>query len=226
MKMYDSISQHQLFSGLSPKELEALERSIQVRSFSPGEIIFRQGDQGDGLYLVRSGTVKITLTKEGEESVIALMSTGEFFGELAVLDGEPRSANATAMDDVKSLFLPREAFLSFLREYPQVAMKIIEMLSRRLRQTDEMLASIVFFDVYGRVAKKLLELADSHGELTEHGLRINMTLTQKSLAQLVGASRESVNKALKFFRDKGYLTVVDRRLVVKDRRRLEQRAHQ
>ncbi|MBI2862368.1 MAG: Crp/Fnr family transcriptional regulator [Chloroflexi bacterium] len=224
--MYASIARHPLFGDVSERDLTMLEGALRLQTFQAGEVIFRRGDHGTGVYFVEDGTVKIAIaTSDMRENVIALMSAGECFGELAVFDREPRSASAIAVEETKTVFVPAEAFLAFVRTHPEVALRIILLLSRRLRQTDEVLASMVFFDVYGRVAKKLLELAGSHGQRTDHGVRINIALTQQNLANLVGASRESVNKVLKFFRDKGYISVVDRQFIIREPERLAQRGY-
>ncbi len=214
-----------LFQGLSHGELAAIVRACRNRAFDEGEIIVHQGDPGNGLFLVKSGVVKIALMAEtGQETMVALMSAGDCFGELAVLDGRPRSANATAMEKAECLFLPRDEFLRFLEANPKAMMKIIILLSRRLRYTDEHVGDLVFFDVYSRIAKKLLELSESHGVNTKEGLQITLPLTQQDLADLVGSSRESVNKVMRQYRDKGYIAVANRRIVITDAKNLELRA--
>ena len=166
---------------------------------------------------MHTGQVKIVLyAEDGRESMIAIMSPGDCLGELAVLDGEPRSATAVALEPATLWYLHRGEFLSSIKRHPDLAQKIITLLTRRLRQTDEQLGDLVFFDVFSRVAKRLLELAASHGRPTDSGTVISLSMTQQELANLVGASRESVNKALRLYRSQGYISVGKQRIVVHD----------
>jgi CRP/FNR family transcriptional regulator/CRP/FNR family cyclic AMP-dependent transcriptional regulator len=204
-----------IFSEFSDVELATLAASVRPRVFREGETVFHKDDPGSGLYVIRAGTIKIALVApDGQETLIALFGPGECFGELAVLDGRPRSATATAMDRCETLYLPRDGFLRFLDEHPQAMRTIIVMLSERLRDTDEHLADLVFHDVYGRLAKKLLDLGESHGRRTANGVEISLALTQQDLANLVGASRESINKVIKLYRDKGHLAVASQRITL------------
>ena len=132
-----------------------------------------------------------------------------------MLDGRPRSATATALDRTEALYLPRDGFLRFLDEHPIALRKIVLILAQRLRDTDEHLADLVFHDVYGRLAKKLLDLGETHGRVLPDGkIEISLSLTQQDLANLVGASRESVNKVIKLYRDKGYVAVASQRITL------------
>ena len=210
------LRQHPLFADGSPADLEQIEQRVRVRTYSDGGVIFYQEDPGDGLYVVKSGGVKIALTTpEGQESLIALMAPGDCFGELAVLDGEPRSAMAVALGPTEAYFLRRADYLEFLDRSPAVARRVIRMLCHRLRLTDQQVADLVFFDVYGRVAKKLLDLAETHGRKTPDGVVIELALTQQDLAKLIGASRESVNKVLRFYREVGYIGARGQHIVVR-----------
>src|SRR5262245_35257366 len=160
-----------LFEGLPEDQLAVLEERLRSRTFREEETIFHRDDIGNGLYVIRSGQVKISLVAEdGRETVLAILSAGECFGELAVLDGEPRSADAVAMERTETVMLRREDFLEALETHPQLARQIIVLLSHKLRQTNEQLSDLVFFDVHGRVAKRLLELADAHGVKRDDGI--------------------------------------------------------
>jgi len=221
----DSWSGVPLLSNLTKDELNDLQPFLTKRLFREGDIIFHQDDPGDRLFLIRDGRVKISLLAEdGRENVIAIMAKGDCFGELAALDGLPRSATATAMERTETLFLRRGDLLQFLERHPGAAIKVIDLLSRRLRQTDEQIADLAFLDVHGRVARKLLELASAHGVDKGQGTEIGFFLSQQELANLVGASRESVNKVINYFKDKGYLAINRGRIVLMNRRALEQRA--
>jgi CRP/FNR family transcriptional regulator/CRP/FNR family cyclic AMP-dependent transcriptional regulator len=214
-----------LFGEFSQSELTNLASSVRTRVFREGEVVFHRDDPGNGLYVIRGGTVKISIfAPDGQETLIALFGPGECFGELAVLDGQPRSATATALERAELLYLPRTGFLRFLDEHPQAMRKIALMLSQRLRETDEHVADLVFHDVYGRLAKKLLELGDTYGRKTAKGVEIGLALTQQDLANLVGASRESVNKVIKLYRTKGYLSVHSQRITLIEPELLKRRA--
>lgn len=207
------LAKQALFAGCSLAQLTELARKLQPRSYREGDVIFYMGDPGTGLYLVTRGTVKVSLeSADGQETMVALILPGDLFGELAVLDGEPRSATAVAMEPVEALFLRREDFVDFIEHTPGMAMRVIGMLCRRLRQTDELLGDLVFYNVSGRVAKKLLELARTHGVHANGGVAIRLPLTQQELANLVGSSRESINKVMRYFRERRYVSI-DRRYI-------------
>lgn len=215
-----------LFRGLSSDELVGLARTARLRVYREGDVVFHREDPGNGLYIVLRGTIKISIVApDGQETLVALLGPGESFGEMAVLTGERRSATATALDRAELLFLPRDGVLLFLDEHPEVLRKIVEVLSRWLRERTDHLADIVFHDVYGRLAKKLLDLGEAHGRRLPDGkIEIGLSLTQQDLANLVGASRESVNKALRVYRDKGYLVTASHRITLLQPDQLRRRA--
>jgi CRP/FNR family transcriptional regulator/CRP/FNR family cyclic AMP-dependent transcriptional regulator len=146
--------------------------------------------------------------------VLAVFGPGDYFGELALLDGQPRSASAVAIDLVEVYALQRSDFINIVIHHPRIAIQVMNVLSQRLRQTDAMIEDLLFLDVHGRVAKKLLDLADLHGVRTPDGIRIDMKLTQSDLAALVGASRESVNKVLGYFVDKRFVSTEKRKITI------------
>jgi CRP-like cAMP-binding protein len=204
-----------IFEGLPDRELDDLAAQVRTRTFREGEVIFHRDDPGASFFIVESGRVKIVLIGEdGRESLIALMSAGDCFGEMAVLDHENRSATAIALEPTRTLFIRGDDLMSFLERSPRAAMRFVHLLGRRLRQTNEQLSDMVFFDVYGRVAKKLLDLGQNHGIPVANGTQIGVSLTQQDLASLIGSSRESVNKVMKFFRDKGYITVERQKITI------------
>lgn len=186
------------FAGVAEAELETLARSLQRRSVRGGKAVFRHDDPGSSLYVIESGVVKVQRTSpEGREVILAILGPGDFFGELALLDGEPRSADAIAREDCTLLVLEREDFLAFLDKEPGVATKLLAALSRRLRRTDQLVQDAAFLDVPARLARALLQLAESPEATTG--------LTQSELAAMVGASRESVNRWLQFYRRRGLI---------------------
>ncbi|MBF6589987.1 MAG: Crp/Fnr family transcriptional regulator [Ktedonobacterales bacterium] len=204
-----------LFATLDADALRELATVMRRRAFRPGEVIFHRDDPGQVLYIIRSGKVKIYITSpEGQEVVLAVFGPGDYFGELALLDGQPRSAGAVAIDAVEVYALQRNDFISAVNHHPRIAVQVMNVLSRRLRQTDSMIEDLLFLDVHGRVAKKLLELAELHGERTPEGIRIELRLTQSDLAALVGASRESVNKVMGYFVDKHFISTEKRKITI------------
>jgi len=212
-----------LFAGLSDQELEVLAGSLGKRTFGKGIIIFHKGSPGQTLYIIESGKVRIFIISEsGQEISVNVYGPGDVFGELALLDGLPRSAGAVVMEKTVTFTLNRDDFLQHLEACPHVARSIIEVLSARLRYTTIYAESLAFLNVYGRVAAKLLELADRYG-VKKDGMEIDLRLTQAELATWVAATRESVNKVLGAFRDQGLIEVEGQRITILDRRGLNRR---
>lgn len=210
-----TFAQVSLFSTLDPEALRELASAARRRGFRAGEVIFHRDDPGQVLYVIREGKVKICINSpDGHEVVLAVFGPGDYFGELALLDGQPRSASAVAIDLVEVYALQRSDFINIVIHHPRIAIQVMNVLSQRLRQTDAMIEDLLFLDVHGRVAKKLLDLADLHGVRTPDGIRIDMKLTQSDLAALVGASRESVNKVLGYFVDKRFVSTEKRKITI------------
>lgn len=215
MKQLTFLHQVPLFAHLTDGELQALATDLVPLTFRQHETILRQGDRGEMLYLIQSGRVRIyALGEEGQEISLRLMGPGEVFGELALIDELPRSASAVAMEDTVVLTLPRDAYLNHLKRCPQLALNVMRTLSTRLRSTTDQAGSLAFLDVYRRVARKLLELAEGHGIAEAEGVRIAVQLTQQELATMVGATRESTNKALAAFRRQGLIRVHRGQIIV------------
>jgi CRP/FNR family transcriptional regulator, cyclic AMP receptor protein len=201
------LKQVPLFAGLADEDIGELMSVAKRRTFRNGEVIFHREDPGQVLYVIKEGKVKISLVSpDGQEISLVVFGKGECFGELTILDGLPRSADAVAMEKVECYTLQRSDFHKAIMNNPKIAIQVMEVLSNRLRSTDQMVEDLIFLDVYGRVAKKLLELADVHGAKVENGIRIDVRLTQQELASMVGASRESVNKVMGYFTDKNFIS--------------------
>jgi CRP/FNR family transcriptional regulator/CRP/FNR family cyclic AMP-dependent transcriptional regulator len=195
-----------LFADLDDESLRELSAVARKRVFRQGEVIFHRDDPGQVLYIVKEGKVKIALTSpDGQEVSLTVFGAGECFGELSILDGEPRSADAIALERVELYALQRQDFVNVVMNQPKIAVQVMKVISQRLRQADQQIEDLLFLDVYGRVAKKLLELSETHGVPTAQGVRIELRLTQQELASMVGASRESVNKVMGYFTDKRYI---------------------
>lgn len=211
-----------LFEGLEEPHLLALAETMVERQYKKGETLFFEGDPGDSLYIVSSGTVKVyRVAEDGREKTLALLGAGEFFGEMALLDEGPRSAIAETMEPTTLYHLHRSDFLKTVTAEPTIALRIIRVLSRRIRQTNAQVMDIVFRDVRGRVANTLGELCDRHGKPTQAGTRIDLILTHQELANLVGTARETVSRILAELQDNHCLTVDGRYLVLKDREKLD-----
>ena len=205
-----------LFATLDADGLHDLAAVTRRRAFHQGEIIFYRDDPGAMMFVIKSGRVRIFLSSpEGQEVALAVFGAGEAFGELALLDGQPRSASAVAIEPTETYCIQRADFIAVATHRPRIALQMLATLSHRLRQTDIMVEDLLFLDVHGRVAKKLLELAETNGTRTPDGIRIEMKLTQSDLAAMVGASRESVNKVMSYLLDKEYVSVEKRKITVK-----------
>lgn len=201
------LKQVSIFKGLNDEEVLDLVSVAKKRTFRSGEVIFHRDDPGQMLYIIKEGKVKICLiSPDGQEISLVVFGKGEYFGEFALLDGLPRSADAIALEKVECYTLQRTDFHNAIMKKPRIAIQVMEVLCERLRKTDQQIEDLIVLDVYGRVAKKLLELAETHGIPGENGTLINVRLTQQDLAAMVGASRESVNKVLGYFTDKEYIT--------------------
>jgi CRP-like cAMP-binding protein len=221
----DVLRQAPLFSGLDDEVAAALESSMSSTSLRRGEILFNEGDDGNQLYVVTEGKIKLGRTSpDGRENLLAILGPGQMFGELSFFDPGPRSATATAVTDVELKSLGHEALSPVLNAHPDVAHALLNQLAGRLRRTNEVVGDLVFSDVPGRVAKALLDLASRFGRRADDGVHVNHDLTQEELAQLVGASRETVNKALADFASRGWLRLEPRSVVILDLERLQRRA--
>lgn len=204
-----------LFAGLPRNDLAGLAAIMRSRSFKKDEIVFHKGDPGQVMYFIKEGEVRIYMNTEEEQQVsVAILTSGDFFGELALLDEKPRSSSAVAMERTDTLTMHRDDFTSQVRQHPQIAIAILAVLAARLRQADELIENLTFLDVYGRVAKKLLDLAHDYGVDSDRGREIRLSLTQRDLASLVGATRESVNRVLSLYRERGLILVDRSRITV------------
>jgi CRP/FNR family cyclic AMP-dependent transcriptional regulator len=196
-----------LFAGLAAADLQPLVPDLRWRHFGRESYIFREGDAGDHLHIIASGDVKISrTTRAGGEVVLAMLGAGDVFGELAVLEENAlRSADAQALTETECLVLQKRALVVFLQARPAQMWRVITMLSEYIRRKDEAFADLAFHDIPGRIARKLLELAAARGEPVVTGTQIALPLSQRTLAGLVGASRENVNRTLGRFASLGII---------------------
>ena len=214
-----------LFANMDPEASRTLLASMAPLHVARGEVLFREGEPGDRLYVIRSGKIKLgRRSTDGRENLLAVLGPGEMFGELSLFDPGPRTATATGLADAVVLELGHGDLIPWLEQNPTVAKHLLGALGRRLRRTNDALADLVFSDVPGRVAKALLDLADRFGRTADDGVHVHHDLTQEELAQLVGASRETVNKALADFASRGWLRLEPRSVVIMDIERLGRRS--
>jgi CRP/FNR family cyclic AMP-dependent transcriptional regulator len=209
------LRQTRLFAGLSEPTLGVLaERSVE-RPYARHSRLFHQGDPGTGLFVLVSGLVKVVVTSEdGEEMVLVTLGPGEALGELAIVDGGPRSASAEALEPTVALLITREVLIDLATRDRGLTEALLQALGGLLRRLTEQHADLVFLDLPGRVAKLLAGLAAERGSATPDGIELDATLTQTDLAGMVGASRQSVNQILQGFARRGYLQVRGRRIVI------------
>lgn len=219
------ISQVPLFEGLDEEQQRSLRAKMGQTTLRRGEVLFEEGDQGNRLYIITEGKVKLGHTSmDGRENLLAVLGPGEIIGELTLFDPGPRSTTATAVSPVTLLHLDHADLVGILDTNPTMGKHMLRALARRLRRTNESLADLVFSDVPGRVAKALLDLADRFGTPTDDGVHVPHDLTQEELAQLVGASRETVNKSLADFVSRGWIQLEGRAVTLLDLDRLARRA--
>jgi CRP-like cAMP-binding protein len=203
------LAQVGLFADLTTAELVGLASLMRPRPYGKDEVIYLRGDPGTAFYVIASGKVKIALTSpDGKELILRRLGPGGFHGELALLDDEPRSADAVATDSSVLLVLQRDAFRQFLAEHPEIATKLLGTVSQYLRRNAELIQDATFLDVPARLARILLELASEPGaaELPPPGAIIPDRMKQGELAALVGATRESINKWLGSFEKQGLIS--------------------
>jgi CRP/FNR family transcriptional regulator, cyclic AMP receptor protein len=193
---------HSLFRDLPPAVIEHLGSYMKTRKVARGTTIFAKGDPGTGLMGVLAGTVKVSVASaDGKDIVLNLFHEGEVFGEIALLDGRPRTADATAMSDCELVVIERRDFVPFLSDHPDVMLKFIEILCSRLRRTSEQVQDITFLNLPTRLAKTLLQLTAVEDSAT----RRKATVTQREISQMIGISRESTNKQLRAWAKRGWI---------------------
>jgi CRP/FNR family transcriptional regulator, cyclic AMP receptor protein len=221
----DVLRQAPLFSALDDEAATALRSSMAEARLRRGDVLFHEGDSGDRLYVVTDGKIKLGRTSaDGRENLLAILGPGQMFGELSLFDPGPRSATATAVTPCTLMSLGHDELLRWLEDQPSVARALLHQLAARLRKTSDVVADLVFSDVPGRVAKALLDLSRRFGRTADDGIHVHHDLTQEELAQLVGASRETVNKALADFAMRGWLRLEPRSVVLIEVERLRKRA--
>ena len=214
-----------LFAGLDQPELLALGACAGRRTYQKGEHIFHQGDPGDAVFVLAEGRVKVIFASaEGDEMILATLQPPDVFGELALIDGGPRSASIQTLEPTTVLTLTRATLLELMARQPAVTDLVLRSLGRLVRRMMAQAGDLVFLDLHGRVAKLLLRLIEERNPRTEGSSSLELRLTQSDLAAMVGGSRQSVNQILHHFERRGYLHLKGQRLIVHDLEALRRRA--
>jgi len=210
------LRQVSIFKELPQETIADLSRRVWQKPAEAGSVIVSQEEAGDALFVIASGKVKVVLYGEtGREIILSILKAGDFFGEMALLDRQPRSANVVAIEDSQLLGLDREAFQTHLTAHPTTALAILAEMSRRLRHADEVIGNLALLDVYARVARIIRDLAQKQGEPVDGGLLIKERPTQQEIAGLIGTSRETVSRALNDFTRRGLLEMQGKQILVR-----------
>lgn len=224
--MDEMVGRAAIFYGVDPDAVFALSEQLLPIEFPSGHTIFAEGDPGDRLYIIASGKVKIgRQLAGGRENLLTIMGPSDMFGELAIFDPGPRTSSATTITHVQAVSMDRAALRAWIADRPQIAEQLLRVLARRLRRTNNTVTDMIFTDVPGRVAKQLLRLAQQFGTQEGDHVRVHHALTQDEIAQLVGASRETVNKALADFVHRGWIQLDVKCALIIDSSKLTQRAN-
>ncbi len=219
------IARSELFRGVASEDVEELTAKAEIREVASGADLYRQGDASEAeLYVLLAGKVAITRRTEGGRGRSELLGPGEVFGELSVLDPGPRERTATATVDARVAAVTRPVYLEWALARPYVCERLFRVLARRLRRTDDEALDLLFVDVGARLAKALCDLSSRFGQETPSGILVDHGLSQQQLAEMVGTSRETLNKQLQSFANRGWLTSGRGLLVIREPARLARRA--
>lgn len=219
------LKQTALFSGLDPTTLERVAGRCVDRTYKKGQLIFHEGDPGEALFVMVEGLVKVVVTSpEGAEVLLVTLGHPDTFGELALIDEGPRSASAEVIENAHLLVLTRSTLLDLLAEHHELAVSLLRSLGATIRRLTEQTSDLVFLDLHGRVAKLLTNFADERGQSDDAGVTLDLHLTQRDLASMVGGSRQSVNQILRSFEGRGYIELQGRSIMVKELELLRRRA--
>jgi CRP/FNR family transcriptional regulator, cyclic AMP receptor protein len=223
--MVKTLLQAAIFQGVAPDAALALAQQLCPISVARGHTFFTEGEPGDRMYIISAGTVKIgRQSPDRRDNVFSIRGPSESFGELSVFDPGPRTSTATALTEVSAAPVDGATVRAWIADHPDVAERMMRVLARRLRRTDDNLCDIIFTDVPGRLAKQLLQLAQRFGVQEDGAMRVSHDLTQDELAQLVGACRETVNKALSDFTRRGWIRLEGKSILITGSENLARRA--
>lgn len=214
-----------LLQHLSEDELAQLLKFASLHRYPAGQTLFQKGDDGDSLLGIAAGHIRIsTLSAEGREIVLNILNPGEIFGEIALLDGKERTADASALDDCEVIVIHRRDFMPFLQQRPELCTRLMMVLCERIRWVSGLHEDSLFLSLTQRLAKHLLRLAGTYGEETTDGVMIDLKLSQQELGNILGATRESINKQIRAWEEEGILQRARGRIVICDADALEDAA--
>lgn len=217
------LAQHFLLAQLTEPELDRVLQVASERRFKGGQVIFQKGDLGTSMMAVLNGRVKISAySEDGKEVMLNIIGPGQVFGEIALLDGKERTADATAMETSRLLILDRRDFIPFLESNPKIMVRLFDVLCERVRRTSEMVESVAFLDFGARLARLLLRFGEQHGVEVDDGLRIDLRLSQQDLGNLIASTRESVNRQLNAWAQDGVISFSRGRITILDPDALEE----
>ena len=217
MKKIELLQSVALFWDLSEEELGYISEKMIARHYESGKFIFLEDSEGEQCFFVVQGSVKVTrLSKEGREVILAMLNEGEFFGEMALLDGESRSANVIALEETEVLTLNREDFLVVLHDYPQIAIQLLKEMAHRLRKSDRQIASLSLSDAEKRIALCIIRFADDQGVIRRGQVSIPRVPIQQDIANMAGTSRETVSRAINLLEKEHFIKRKGRELLILD----------
>lgn len=221
----DTLAKAGIFQGVNAEAVDTLINEMETVTFARGTTIFDEGEPGDRLYIIVDGKVKLARhAPDGRENLLSVMGPSDMFGELSIFDPGPRTSSAVCVTDVTAATMDSEMLKDWIAQHPEISQQLLRVLARRLRRTNASLADLIFTDVPGRVAKTLLQLANRFGVQEGGALRVNHDLTQEEIAQLVGASRETVNKALATFAHRDWIKLEGKSVLIVNTEHLARRA--
>ncbi|HCV26444.1 MAG: Crp/Fnr family transcriptional regulator [Candidatus Latescibacteria bacterium] len=204
-----------LFEGLDDEQLDAIALVTITRRFDKHQVIILAEEEGDALFIISSGQVKVSIVSaDGREVILSLLGTGSVFGELSLLDGKPRSANVVATENTDLYMLRRSDFLQLVYKVPQIAVGLLAELAARLRKTDRKIGGLALLDVTSRISETLLQLADEHGTETDDGVLLKGRPTHQQIANMSGTTRETVSRVLKRLEKQGYVSTEGRTITI------------
>ena len=217
MKKIELLQSVALFWDLSEEELGYISEKMIARHYESGNYIFLEDSEGEQCFFVIKGSVKVTrLSKDGREVILAMLNEGEFFGEMALLDGESRSANVIALEETEVLTLNREDFLVVLHDYPQIAIQLLKEMAHRLRKSDRHIASLSLSDAEKRIALCIIRFADEQGVIKRGQVSIPKVPIQQDIANMAGTSRETVSRAINLLEKEHFIKRQGRELLILD----------
>lgn len=207
-----------IFSNLPDTELETLDKYSVRKSYQKDNVVFFEQDKGNNLFVINSGRVKVSkISNEGKEIILAVLGQGDFFGEMSLLDGEPRSATIIAIEKSELTAIRRDVFLALIERQPRIAIELMAVLSQRLREANRKISNLALLDVYGRLARVLMDLARSEGRILEDGRIAFKRPTHQALANMIGTSRETVTRSLGDLQRRGFLKLSGKEITIRER---------